>query len=87
MSVAGSADDAGDVLGSQLARAGLAELFRDLRTMRGGALQDVLARTLGDPALVVAYRRLDQDGYVDGNGDSSCPAERGRRPGGGIRRA
>jgi signal transduction histidine kinase len=58
-----------DVLRSRLARAGLAELFRDLRTMRGGALQDALARTLGDPALVVAHRLPDHDGWVDGNGD------------------
>ena len=59
----------GDVLRSRLVRAGLAELFRDLRTMRGGALQDALARTLGDPALVVAHRLPDDDGYIDGNGD------------------
>ena len=62
-------DISSDVLRSRLARAGLAELFRDLRTMRGGALQDALARTLGDPALVVAHRLPDEDGYVDGNGD------------------
>ena len=37
--------------------------------MRGGALQDALARTLGDPALVVAHRLPDDDGYIDGNGD------------------
>ena len=62
-------DVSSDVLRSRLARAGLAELFRDLRTMRGGALQDALARTLGDPALVVAHRLPDDDGYVDGRGD------------------
>ena len=37
--------------------------------MRGGALQDALARTIGDPALVVAHRLPDENGYVDGNGD------------------
>ena len=58
-----------DVVRSRLARAGLAELFRDLRTMRGGALQDALARTLGDPALVVARRLPDEDAYVDADGD------------------
>ena len=58
-----------DVVRSRLARAGLAELFRELRRMRGGALQDALARTLGDPALVVARRLPDDDAYVDGNGD------------------
>ena len=57
-----------DVLRSRLARAGLADLFRDLRTMRGAALQDALARTLGDPALVVVHRLPQQHGYVDGNG-------------------
>ena len=47
----------GPVLRSRLARAGLAELFRDLRTIRGAGLQEALARTVGDPGLVVAYRR------------------------------
>jgi hypothetical protein len=58
----------GDVLRSRLARAGLAELFRELRTLRGGALQDALARTLGDPALVVAHRLPEAHAYVDGDG-------------------
>ena len=44
------------LLRSRLARGGLADLFRDLNTMRGGGLQAALARTLGDPSLVIAYR-------------------------------
>ena len=76
-----------DVLRSRLARAGLAELFRDLRTMRGGALQDALARTLGDPALVVAHRLPDEDGVRRRRRRSGGPAGRRRRPGGRDRRA
>ena len=57
-----------DELRSRLARAGLADLFRELRTLRGAALQDALARTLGDPALVVAHRLPTHHAYVDGDG-------------------
>src|SRR6185295_19982081 len=49
-------DHSGELLRSRLARAGLAELFRDLRDLRGPALQDALAGTLGDPELVDARR-------------------------------
>jgi signal transduction histidine kinase len=56
------------LLRSRLARGGLADLFRDLKTTRGGALQDVLAKTLGDPSLVVAYRLPESLGYADGDG-------------------
>jgi signal transduction histidine kinase len=42
------------LLRSRLARAGLAELFRETRTLRGSALQSALARALGDPSLVLA---------------------------------
>jgi signal transduction histidine kinase len=59
-------EGANDVLRSRLARAGLAELFRDLRTLRGAALQDALRSTLGDRELVVAYR-LD-GGHADAAG-------------------
>ena len=76
-----------DVLRSRLARAGLAELFRELRTLRGAALQDALARTLGDPALVVAHRLPDAHAYVDGDGDRGDPADRRRGPRGRDRRA
>ncbi|HEX6698556.1 MAG TPA: histidine kinase [Solirubrobacteraceae bacterium] len=56
------------LLRSRLARGGLADLFRDLKTTRGGALQDVLAKTLGDPSLVVAYRLPESLGYADADG-------------------
>ena len=56
------------LLRSRLARGGLADLFRDLKTTRGGALQDVLAKTLGDPSLVVAYRLPASLGYADADG-------------------
>jgi signal transduction histidine kinase/DNA-binding CsgD family transcriptional regulator len=61
-------ETAGGVLRSRLARAGLAELFRDLRTMDGAALQDALARTLGDPQLVVAYPSAEPPGHKDAAG-------------------
>jgi signal transduction histidine kinase len=42
------------LLSSRLARGGLADLFRDLPTMRGEELQPRLARALGDPDLLIA---------------------------------
>jgi signal transduction histidine kinase len=56
------------LLRSRLARAGLAPLFRGLRAMRGPELQAALARTMGDPGLVVARRAPDGRGYVDASG-------------------
>ena len=56
------------LLRSRLARGGLADLFRDLNTMRGGGLQAALARTLGDPSLVIAYRLPGSLGYADADG-------------------
>ena len=47
------------LLRSRLARAGLSDLFRDLRSTRGDALQATLARALGDPSLVVAHGARD----------------------------
>ncbi|WP_171058196.1 sensor histidine kinase [Modestobacter altitudinis] len=58
------------LLRSRLARGGLADLFRGLRTMRPGDLQAALARALGDPALLIAYPRHGDLGYVDGDGAS-----------------
>jgi signal transduction histidine kinase len=55
------------LLRSRLARGGLADLFRGLRTIRPGELQTALARALGDPALLIAYPRPDRT-YVDGAG-------------------
>jgi signal transduction histidine kinase len=56
------------LLRSRLARGGLADLFRGLRTMRPGDLQTALARALGDPALLIAYPGPDDRTYVDGSG-------------------
>jgi signal transduction histidine kinase len=56
------------VLRSRLARAGLTELFRDLRGIRGAELRDALARTVGDPHLVVAYRGTEHQ-YEDADGN------------------
>jgi signal transduction histidine kinase len=56
------------LLRSRLARGGLADLFRDLKTMRRGNLQAALAKTLGDPSLVVAYRLPESLGYADADG-------------------
>lgn len=43
------------LLRSRLARGGLAELFRELGTMRGARLQAGLAKTLDDPSLVLGF--------------------------------
>ncbi len=56
------------LLRSRLARGGLADLFRDLKTTRGIGLQEALAKTLGDPSLVVAYRLPKSLGYADADG-------------------
>jgi signal transduction histidine kinase len=56
------------LLRSRLARGGLADLFRDLKTTHGIALQEALAKTLGDPSLVVAYRLPESLGYADADG-------------------
>jgi signal transduction histidine kinase len=58
------------LLRSRLARGGVADLFRDLKTTSGGALQGVLAKALGDPSLVVAYRLPESLGYADADGRS-----------------
>jgi signal transduction histidine kinase len=56
------------LLRSRLARGGLADLFRDLKATRGVDLQAALAKTLGDPSLVVAYRLPGSLGYADADG-------------------
>jgi signal transduction histidine kinase len=58
------------LLRSRLARGGVADLFRDLKTTSRGALQGVLAKALGDPSLVVAYRLPESLGYADNDGRS-----------------
>jgi signal transduction histidine kinase len=68
------------LLRSRLARAGLADLFRRLRTIRPEELQTALARALGDPALLIAYPRPGERGYVDGVGAPvTLPAAAGGR--------
>ena len=57
------------LLRSRLARAGLADLFRELGTLRGARLQAGLARTLGDPALVLASHAPEPGAYVDAHGE------------------
>ena len=56
------------VLRSRLARGGLPDLFRELGTRRGVQLEAGLARTLGDPSLVLAYRVPGGHSYIDGAG-------------------
>ncbi len=56
------------LLRSRLARGGLAQLFRELGGMRGEPLQAALARTLGDPTLVLAYRLPGSRGHADAAG-------------------
>ena len=56
------------LLRSRLARAGLADLFRELGTLRGVRLETGLAKALGDPGLVLAYRVPGEHAYIDGRG-------------------
>ena len=67
------------LLRSRLARGGVADLFRGLRTMRPDELRTALAKALGDPALVVAYPRPDGS-FVDAEGRPvTLPAAGGDR--------
>ena len=75
------------VLRSRLARAGLAELLRDLRALRGGALQAALGRTIGDPELVVARPAATSGEYTDADGKPvDLPAGAGSRASAAIER-
>jgi signal transduction histidine kinase len=56
------------LLRSRLARGGLTELFLGLGAMRGEDLRTALAKSVGDPGLVVAYRQPDSDTYADSGG-------------------
>jgi signal transduction histidine kinase len=56
------------LLRSRLARGGLADLFRELGTLRGVQLEDGLAKVLGDPGLVFAYPVPGERSYLDGRG-------------------
>jgi signal transduction histidine kinase len=44
-------------------------MLLELRSMRGAALEQRLARALGDPDLVLAYRVPGSDAYADSNGE------------------
>src|SRR5215218_2547876 len=68
------------LLRSRLARGGLADLFRELGTLRGVRLEAGLAKVLGDPGLVLAYRVPGERSYLDGRGQSvELPAPGGDR--------
>jgi len=57
--------DAG-IIRSRLARASVAELVRDLETVRTpGALREALGHALGDPTLRLAYWVSETSGFVD----------------------
>jgi signal transduction histidine kinase len=65
------------LLRSRLARGGVADLFGEIRTMRGAQLQWRLAKAAGDQSLVVAYRHADE--YADADGASvAVPPPAGR---------
>jgi signal transduction histidine kinase len=63
------------LLRSRLARGGLADLFRELGTRRGVQLEAGLAKALGDPRLVLAYRVPGGLAYIDGGGRPVAPPE------------
>jgi len=65
------------LLRSRLARGGLAELLLGLESKRSGELQAALARTLGDPRLVVAQRLPGSEGYVSVSGEPIALPEPG----------
>jgi signal transduction histidine kinase len=67
------------LLRSRLARGELADHFRELGTLHGVRLEEGLAKVLGDPDLVLAYRVPGRHAYVDAAGEPlAVPA-----PGGG----
>jgi signal transduction histidine kinase len=68
------------LLRSRLARGELADLFRELGTLRGARLEAGLAKVLGDPGLVLAYRVPGERAYLDGGGQPvALPAPGGDR--------
>src|SRR3954464_5475927 len=63
-----------------LARSGLAGMFRELGSLRGVRLEAGLAKAMGDPGLVVAYRVPGERSYTGGRGHAfSLPAPHGDR--------
>src|SRR4051794_8066727 len=68
------------LLRSRLARSELADRFRELGSLRGVRLEAGLAKVLGDPGLVLAYRVPGERSYLDGRGHSvALPAPGGDR--------
>src|SRR4051812_13673433 len=68
------------LLRSRLARSGLADMFRELGSLRGVRLEAGLAKALGDPGLVLAYRVPGERAYMDGRGHAvALPAPGGER--------
>ena len=68
------------LLRSRLARSGLADHFRELGSLRGVRLEAGLAKVLGDPGLVLAYRVPGERSYMDGRGHAvALPAPGGDR--------
>jgi signal transduction histidine kinase len=60
----------------RLSRRGLADLFRELRGLRGEELQAALGRAVGDPALVVVRAGPGEPLPAAGDGRSVAPLER-----------
>jgi signal transduction histidine kinase len=68
------------LLRSRLARGGLADLFRELGALRGAGLESGLAKVLGDPRLLLAYRVPGEAAYIDGRAHPvTLPAPGGDR--------
>src|SRR3954470_21483506 len=68
------------LLRSRLARGELADLFRELGTLRAVRLEAGLAKVLGDPGLTLAYRVPGEQSYMDGRGHAvALPALGGDR--------
>jgi hypothetical protein len=68
------------LLRSRLARSGLADMFREIGSLRGVRLEAGLAKALGDPALVLAYRVPGEHSYMDGRGHAiALPSPGGTR--------
>src|SRR4051795_4320962 len=70
----------GGLLRSRLRPSGLAELFHELGSLRGVRLEAGLAKALGDPGLLLAYRVPGEPSYMDGRGHTvALPATGGDR--------
>jgi signal transduction histidine kinase len=68
------------LLRSRLARSGLADMFREIGSLRGVRLEAGLAKVLGDPGLLLAYRVPGERSYMDGRGRAiALPAPGGDR--------